>query len=214
MKKSYQIHTFRNYNKYYNWSIASDDCIDSEWLRNALTRQTYVDDICDGADTIADVLKLQSDLTCVLKKCGMELKKWSSNTKSILDAVPAADRVQTPTPFETLDGQGTKVLGLEWNPDGDYLCCALSLEQSPVYTKRGILSLVARIFDPLVVFGPVVFLAKSIMQRTWLRSLSWDEPLPADIHDEWATFVSDLPSLLSIRVPRHFNSRRSAPYYL
>lgn len=195
-------------------SIASDDCNDSEGVRNALTRQTYVDDICDGADTITEILKLQSNLISVLNRSGMELKKWSSNTTSVLDAVPAADRVHAPTPFETVDGQGTKVLGLEWHPDGDYFCCALSLEQSPIYTKRGILSLVARIFDPLGVFGPVVFLAKFIMQQTWLRGLSWDEPLPADIQDEWAAFVSDLPSLLSICVPRHFNTRRSAPCYL
>ncbi|XP_060871320.1 uncharacterized protein LOC132945563 [Metopolophium dirhodum] len=157
-------------------------------------------------------LKLQSDLICVLNRSGLELKKWSSNTTSVLDAVPAANRVLAPTPFETVDGQGTKVLGLEWHPDGDYLCCALSLEQSLVYTKRGILSLVARIFDPLGVFGPAVFLA--IMQRTWLSGLSWDEPLSTDIHDEWAAFVADLPSLLSIRVPRHFNSCQNAPCYL
>lgn len=106
------------------------------------------------------------------------------------------------------------MLGLEWHPDGDYLCCALSLEKAPVYTKRGILSLVARIFDPLGLFGPAVFLAKFIMQRTWLHGLSWDDPLPLDIKDEWAAFVADLPSLLSIRVPRHFNSRRNAPCYL
>ncbi|KAE9532003.1 hypothetical protein AGLY_010205 [Aphis glycines] len=143
-----------------------------------------------------------------------ELFVASRDIASVLDAVPAADRVQAPTPFETVDGQGTKVLGLEWHPDGDYLCCALSLEKSPVYTKRGILSLVAQIFDPLGVFGPVVFRAKSIMQRTWLMGLSWDEPLPAGIQDEWSAFVSDLPSLLSIRVPRYFNSRRNAPCYL
>ncbi|XP_025191834.1 uncharacterized protein LOC112592072 [Melanaphis sacchari] len=107
----------------------------------------------------------------------MTLKKWSSNTTSGLDAVPAADRVHAPMSFETVDGQ-------------------------------------ARIFDPLGVFGPAVFLAKSIMQRTWLSSLSWDEPLPTDIQEEWAAFVSDLPSLMSIRVPRHFNSRRNAPCYL
>jgi len=128
--------------------------------------------------------------------------------------VPAANRVHAPTPFETVDGQGTNVLGLEWHPNGDYLCFVLSPEQLPIYTKRGILSLVARIFDPFEVFGPAVFLAKSIMQRTRLRGLLWDESLPGVIHDEWAAFVSDLPSLLSIRVPRHFNSRRNAPCYL
>jgi len=52
------------------------------------------------------------------------------------------------------------------------------------------------------------------MQRTWLRGLSWDEAFPADIHDDWAAFVSDLPSLVAIRIPRHINARLGASCYL
>ncbi|KAL4154263.1 hypothetical protein QTP88_002088 [Uroleucon formosanum] len=195
-------------------TIASDDCDNFEFVRNALTRQTYVDDICDGADTMPNVLKLQSDLISVMHKAGLELKKWASNTPCVLEAVPAADRVCAPMPFESVDGYGTKVLGLQWHPEGDYLCCALSLDSAPVCTKRGILSLVARIFDPLGVFAPAVFLAKSIMQRTWQLGMTWDELLPKNIHDEWIAFVSDLPSLLNIRVPRYLNSSHGAPCYL
>ncbi|XP_008188319.1 uncharacterized protein LOC103310776 [Acyrthosiphon pisum] len=195
-------------------AIASTDCDGLDSVRNALEYQTYVDDICDGADTISDVLKLQSDLVSVLSKSGLELKKWASNTPAVLQAVPAADRACAPMPFGDDDGYGTKVLGLAWHPDQDYFCCALSLEPSPVFTKRGILSLVARIFDPLGLFGPVVFLAKSIMQRTWRHSVAWDDPLPDDIHADWVAFVSELPSLLGVRVPRHINGRQGAPCYL
>lgn len=195
-------------------TIAQDDCDGYEWVRHALTYQTYVDDICYGADTIPEVLKLQSDLILVLNKSGLELKKWASNTPSVLAAVAADDRVGTPMSFEAIERLGTKVLGIEWHPDGDYFCCALRIEQPPIFTKRGILSLVAQIFDPLGVFGPVVFLAKSIMQRTWRRGLSWDEALPTDIHDDWTAFVSDLPSLLAIRIPRHINARVGASCYL
>lgn len=122
---------------------------------------------------------------------------------SVLEAVPAENRVVAPLSFETVEGYGTKVLGLEWHPAGDYFRCALSLTPSPVFSKRGILSLVARIFDPLGVFGPSVFLAKVIMQRTWVSGLGWDDPLPIEIADEWRAFVSDMPSLLKIRISRH-----------
>ncbi|XP_008185462.1 uncharacterized protein LOC103310096 [Acyrthosiphon pisum] len=166
------------------------------------------------ADSIAELLKLQSELICVLKRSGLELKKWALNTPSVLEAVPMDDRVTVPLPFESVEGYGTRVLGLEWHPEGDFFSCALSLSPSPVFSKRGILSLVARIFDPLGVFGPSVFLAKVIMQRTWLTGLGWDDPLPADISDEWRSFVTDLPSLLNIRVPRYINSCQGAPCYL
>lgn len=39
----------------------------------------------------------------------------------------------------------------------------------------------------------------------------WDDPLPADIYDNWVIFVFNLPSLLSIRVLRHFKLYRSVP---
>lgn len=106
------------------------------------------------------------------------------------------------------------MLGFEWHPEGNYFGCALRLELPPVFTKRSILSLVARIFDPLGLFGPVVFLAKTIMQRTWHSGLAWDDPLPDIIHAEWASFVFDLPSLRKIYVPRYINAFQGAPCYL
>lgn len=57
---------------------ASTDCNGYDSAHNALEYQTYVDDICDGVDTISEVLKLQSDLVSVLSKSGLELKKWAS----------------------------------------------------------------------------------------------------------------------------------------
>lgn len=194
--------------------IARTDCNTCEPVQNALTRQTYVDNICDGADTIDGVVKLQFNLISILKKSGLELKKWASNTDVILDAVPVSDRVSKPTSFDDVDGYGTKVLGLEWHPGGDYFCCALNVDKPPVLTKRGILSLVARIFDPLGFFGPAVFMAKTVMQRTWRQDLSWDDPLPLDIRDEWVAFVFDLPSLKDIKVPRYISASSGAPCYL
>lgn len=195
-------------------AIGREDCSGFASVREALEYQTYVDDICVGADSEQGALDLQSDLIAVLNKAGMELKKWSSNTPSVLHSIPAASQGTGPLPFDTVDGYSTKVLGIEWRPERDEFCCALRLDPTPVFTKRGILSLVARIFDPLGFFAPSTFLAKSIMQRTWCGGLSWDAPLPEDIQGEWAAFVADLSSLLTIRVPRYINSRNGAPCLL
>lgn len=116
--------------------------------------------------------------------------------------------------FDSVENNGTKVLGIEWRPDSDHFCCALRIDPSPVFTKRGILSLVARIFDPLGLFGPATLLAKTIMQRTWQCNLGWDVPLPDDIYKEWAEFVNELLSLTSTQVPRHVNAHQNAPCYL
>jgi len=195
-------------------SIAETDCADADHVRDALLYQTYVDDICVGADSIEGALEFQSSLQRILAKSGFELKKWSSNTHEILSSVPAVDRVSTPLPFHDSEDGGTKVLGLQWNPTEDFFSCALRFQPSPIFTKRGVLSMVARIFDPLGLFGPTIFWAKCIMQRTWQLGLAWDDPLPPEIHADWSSFLSDLPSLSMIRVPRHFRTFGQSPCYL
>lgn len=111
----------------------------------------------------------------------LELKKWFSNISAILDTVPADSRKNEPLTFDVVEEMGTKVLGLEWWPQGDYFDSVLKIDMPPVYTKHCVLSVVARIFEPLELFGPTIFLAKSIMQRTWAYELTWDDPLPGDI---------------------------------
>lgn len=99
----------------------------------------------------------------------------------------------------------TKVLGLCWHTGGDYFGCEPCLDPPTVFTKRGILSLTARIFDQLGLFAPTIFLAKHIMQRMWQAEYSWDECLPEDIHKDWEQFVAKLRALTSEGISRYFN---------
>jgi hypothetical protein len=195
-------------------SVALNDCTGSDAVRDALLNQTYVDDVCAGVDSTTDVLKLQSELNSILGRAGMQLKKWSSNNLDILNAVPANYRVHCPQPFDTEDECGVKVLSLQWHPTVDIFSDDLRLDAPITYTKRGLLSLIARIFDPLGLFAPTIFYGKCIMQRTWSAKITWDEPLPSDILREWASFVSDLSSLSDLKVPCHFNTHRGSPCLL
>lgn len=179
-------------------------------VREALCYQTYVDDICYGADTVADVVAIQRDLNAVLARSGLELRKWASNTPEILRAVPTDHRAVKSSSFADDDGVGTKVLGVCWHPNRDHLSCELRLEPTITFTKRGILSLTARFFDPLGLFAPAIFLAKFIMQRTWQATCTWDGPLPSDIHNDWAQFVSELPQLSAVCIPRFCNTTPSS----
>ncbi|KAL4103253.1 hypothetical protein QTP88_018630 [Uroleucon formosanum] len=196
-------------------AIAVNDCTDYDDVRDALLNQTYVDDVCAGADSTTDVLKFQSSLISILSRAGLELKKWSSNEPDVLTAVPADHCINYPHSFDAADDSGIKVLGLQWHPTNDSFSCALRPNLLPIIcTKRGLLSMIARIYDPLGLFAPAIFHGKCIMQRTWLAKVSWDDPLPDDISRDWESFVLDLPSLNDLKVPRHFNSRRGSPCQL
>jgi len=188
-------------------SIAELECNDFPSVKEALLYQTYVDDICVGGDTLDEVLSLQDGLIQVLQCAGMELKKWASNTTFILDKVPSEDRAYEPLALDDSAGTGTKVLGLQWSHQDDTFIYNFQPERH-VSTKRGMLSLIARMFDPLGLLSPVTFFAKALMQRVWKAGLSWDEPLPQEIAEPWCNFVDDLSNLQCVRIPRFIGTRR------
>ena len=60
-------------------------------------------------------------------------------------------------------------------------------------TKREILRTVSSIFDPLGFLVPVTFVARQIMQQTWLQKVNWDEPIsPSPLLNQWKTWVESL----------------------
>lgn len=186
--------------------IAESDCADAPAVRDALMFNTYVDDICVGGDTIDEVIALQTDLINVLQRAGMSLKKWSSNTAVVLDRVLPEDRAGGMLSFDDDTCSGSKVLGLQWSQRDDTFLYVVQPERL-VSTKRGMLSLIAGIFDPLGLLAPVIFFAKQLMQRVWQSGISWDDPLPPEIVEVWTRFVADLPVLQQVTVPRFIGTQ-------
>jgi len=181
-------------------------------VQMALRHQTYMDDICTGAETLDEALRLQQGLIKTLRSYGFVLKKWSSNNPALLEKIHNEDRMSGSLSFE--DEMSTvKVLGLNWRPEEDSLGYDFS-EIKFTYTKRGVLSVIARIFDPLGFLSPVVLFAKHLMQSIWSSGIAWDDKLPLEIEEVWSQFVAELPSLSSVRVPRFVGTQRESTYML
>ena len=66
-------------------------------------------------------------------------------------------------------------------------------------TKRGILSTVVSLYDPLG-------LAKCQLQRLWQLKIDWDAQLPDTELMEWRRRKSALPALLNMKIPRCYKS--------
>ncbi|XP_029161731.1 uncharacterized protein LOC114933370 [Nylanderia fulva] len=67
--------------------------------------------------------------------------------------------------------------------------------------KWSVLSLTAKLFDPLGWLSPITVLAKIFIQSTWLLGLDWDSPLPNDEARKWLRFQSELPELEKLFIP-------------
>ncbi|GFW22028.1 integrase catalytic domain-containing protein [Trichonephila clavipes] len=76
------------------------------------------------------------------------------------------------------------------------------VELKDSYTKRCVLSTIARLFDPLGLLGPVVARAKIFMQSLWSLKIDWIDELPSERAKEWHRFLEDFNSVRSICIGR------------
>lgn len=167
-----------------------------------LESDIYVDDVLTGASNLTDALKTKQELIDLLQTGGYELRKWVSNFPGLLSDL-SPDHCQDIHSFENPDSPHTvAVLGIQYQPSEDLFTYKVDFPALPVYSKRSVLSMVARIYDPNGWVCPVVFWAKCFLQRLWLAELSWDDSLPGDLADEWKSYVATVGDLGRVALPR------------
>ncbi|GFW32946.1 integrase catalytic domain-containing protein [Trichonephila clavipes] len=127
----------------------------------------------------------------------MMLHKWCSNK------APSTE-LQEFSLDRSSEEVMVKTLGMLWDSSGDYFTYKVTTSTDCNYTKRDVLSQIARIYDPLGLLGPVIAKAKIFMQQLWLLKLDWNETLPPDVSTQWRNFIQTLKDIESIHVPRCF----------
>ena len=70
--------------------------------------------------------------------------------------------------------------------------------------KRGLLSLVSSIFDPLGILTPTIIESKQIIQLSWQRKIDWDDTLPLDLEIRWKNWLINLPKINHVSLPRWY----------
>lgn len=81
---------------------------------NILSNDFYVDDLLSGADSVAEAIEKQHQVTQILLRGGFEIRKWSSNHPQVTDQLDMAAREICGTSDPTL-----KALGILWVPQQD-----------------------------------------------------------------------------------------------
>jgi hypothetical protein len=160
----------------------------------------YVDDLVSGVSDIEAGKQVQKQLIELLSCAGMKLHKWSSNDKRILQELPFEAQEYH---FDR-DEEKVKTLGLIWNPKCDTFEFSVNdTSNTPEWTKRSVLSHIARIFDPMGLLGPIIITAKLFMKNLWLIKRDWDQPLSENEVRNWKKFILSLKALQGIKVNRY-----------
>ncbi|GFY13197.1 uncharacterized protein TNCV_364441 [Trichonephila clavipes] len=159
-------------------------------LRNNL----YMDDVLCGAATLEEAIVLRQQLKGILKSAGMELHKLCANHEKL-----------SPDPEQNYNFANlteTKTLGVSWKPNLDCLLIKVKVCLDSSYTKRDVLSTIAKIFDPVGLMAPVISKAKIFLKRLWRSKLEWNDLLPAEEYREWQQFLVSLENINNIEIPR------------
>lgn len=175
-------------------------------LAETIQRNFYVDDFMKSFCKIKDAIQLRKSLTETLSQYGMPLRKWKTNDQRLL-----ADVNETECE-KGLDFDSTfKTLGIAWKADFDaFVFTTLKLERPKMWTKRSVLSIIAKIFDPLGWLAPIIVRAKLLMQDIWRipNGTTWDDEIPAHIMTKWNALFAELTAPIPITIPRwlHFEN--------
>ncbi|XP_017466036.1 PREDICTED: uncharacterized protein LOC108358971 [Rhagoletis zephyria] len=162
----------------------------------------YMDDCLVGADTEEELLLLCQQMQKLLKAGGFELTKFRSNSNYIHRSIAtqlAGDDVWLNTHMEA------SVLGLKWIPSTDEFAFAVQSlpdADSACWTKRSVLNITARIYDPDGLAAPFIINAKILIQKIWKEKQGWDAMLPEPLKVAWQSIFSQIPHFDNLRIPR------------
>ena len=168
----------------------------------------YVDDgiiSCDKVDTAVSLIKRTQD--ALQKEGRLRLHKIVSNSKAVLEKFNSEDLASNLKDLDLAsdDLPMQRSLGLSWNITSDTIKFQISSESKP-YTRRGVLSTINSIFDPIGFAAPVVIRGKLLLREmlSSSKTFDWDDPLPESLMIQWKEWITSLVDLQDLDIPRMY----------
>ena len=169
----------------------------------------YVDDCLVSFPSVEEAITARKELKELLARRGFNLTKWTTNDTKVLDAIPNAERSKKAQ--HLLDGSSNdRVLGVQWRVKEDKFTFDVNLPQKPC-TRRGILSTIASLYDPLGFAAPVTLEGKLILQSLCKQKAEWDQHINEQEIERWTSWLSQLSALNEVQIERCFKPDSFGP---
>jgi hypothetical protein len=183
---------------------AAEFGIGKEEVVKAIEENLYVDDYLDSAESTKEAIHRGKQVKNVLAEGDLHLRKWISNSPEVTaalgndqaDSEPEGNVANLANHYPE-----TKILRVKWNTPSDELTFSVTPIEDVTYTRRGLLSKLAGLFDPLGFCSPYTIKAKILTQQLCLLGLDWDDPIPPSQLSKWKDWLSKLPELEKIKIP-------------
>ncbi|XP_062594609.1 uncharacterized protein LOC134256031 [Saccostrea cucullata] len=167
-----------------------------------VNKHFYVDDALVSLPDAESAIEIMKKTQDVLKQNGnIRLHKIRSNSSEVLKSFPTEDLSEDVLSMDFSDP--VRSLGLLWDIKQDAFTYQLFDDVKP-FTRRGILSTVNSIYDPLGFIAPVILGGRLVLKKAMSSTVDWDEPLPDNLHTEWEKWRMSLSHLESLKIPRMY----------
>ncbi|XP_069133232.1 uncharacterized protein [Argopecten irradians] len=172
-------------------------------VANFVRRDSYVDDGVKSVPTIEEAVHIIDNTKEMLRRGGLRLHKFLSSSKNVLQNMPLADRAQGLKDIDVLQDQlpVERALGVQWCIESDTFQFRITLNDRPL-TRRGVLSTLCSVYDPLGFIAPFILVGKQILQQMCKDKTDWDSPLSDDLSARWLRWRLDLNNLKDLKVNR------------
>ncbi|XP_032411399.1 uncharacterized protein LOC116714770 isoform X2 [Xiphophorus hellerii] len=170
-----------------------------------IQRGFYVDDGLASVTSTAKAIQLVKESRELCKTGKLHLHKFVSNNKEVLATIPQEEQAQSKDQnmaFGELHIE--RALGVQWCVEADEFQFRVQVKEHPL-TRRGVLSTVASIYDPLGFVAPFTLIGKQILQTLCKNKVNWDDDLPDHILPRWEAWLRDLPKLAALKISRSYS---------
>ncbi|CAB3978844.1 Hypothetical predicted protein [Paramuricea clavata] len=142
----------------------------------------------------------------------LRLHKISSNDPKVTDAFPPDDRAADLRDLDLnhVNAPVQRSLGVSWDLTADAFTFTVKVENKP-FTKRGVLSIINSLYDPLGIAAPVLIQGKCLLrgmteQLKEKQLEEWDLPLPQELKAVWDEWCQSLIELQRLKLTRPYTT--------
>jgi len=184
----------------------SQDTTEGETILNNF----YVDDMLKSSDDTQSAIETVSNVQKLCSSGGFNLTKFVCGESEVMESIPLEKRsskvVKEISKTETIE----RALGVHWCLETDTFGFRISLQDTPL-TRRGILSTISSIYDPLGIAGPFLLKGKKILQLITSLKDGWDCKVPEYLAHQWISWRDQLFQLQHVTLERCYKPATFGP---
>ena len=172
-----------------------------------LAESFYVDDYTSGVYNEEEEFKLHQRAKEIMLAGGFNLQKWRTNSVLLQHRITEAEEKSlNVAPSQKVEPCRIKILGLSWDIEANDIYFdlkeAIAVATSLPSTRRSVLKIPVKFFDPLGVISPFVIGIKIMFQLLCKDKVDWDQELEGHVLKRWKQLTKEFEALSRIKIPR------------